>query len=715
MSHLFKRTRFQTLALLGAALLLPTAPALAASKKKPAAKAPAKTKGGKKAVEAIPDFLADIDLNALADMEVTSVAKKAQKLSETPAAVTVLTRDDLEKTGVTALADALRLVPGLDVGQLEDDIWHVASRSFNGTYTGKLLVLVDGRSVYTPAFGGVYWDALDFNLEDIDRVEIIRGPGGTLWGANAVNGVINILTRSTQDTLGGVVRSVLGDEERHGLNLRHGDKLGQEATYRVWLNEFARDGFNTKTGAENENGYRQTTYGAKVEWTPRKDTLVKFDAEAYTGYSKEFTNDLSHNTFAPVTGPYTVAKTGGHVLTRYERTKKDGEKWSLQVYHQNYDLKAKKNTLGTGIEFDGVSTWDLDLQHRFKLAKRSELTWGLGLRQNEFHMNPGNDIAITSVKKANDHIESGFVQMEKVLKPNRWKWTIGAKFERNTFTEFEWQPSTQLVFTPNSKTTWWGGLSRVVRTPTFFETYVDAPIAIFPPPAGAVVLGNPAHGLVARLLGNPNLKAENVTSLEGGVRTSSGENLTLDLAGFVMQVENQVTAKQGAVNATVNQNGVTTWVIDQQLQNAVTEKNLWGLEATTRWKVSGKTLVTGTWGYIDDRRKTDIVGFADNKSPRNHASVQVASQLSHRWQFTPTLYYTSGRQHATNPAVNVKERYRLDTALHWQKSKNFKLSMVAHNLLDQRREEVGAFNTNLGVVDTQEVPRSVFTRLSWWY
>ena len=369
---------------------------------------------GSRAQEADPSTvenqaITEFSVEDLLNVEVTSVSKRTQSQSDAAAAVFVITNEDLRRSGVTNIPDALRMVPGLNVARIDANKWAVTARGFNGRFANKLLVLVDGRTVYTPAFSGVYWESVDLPLRDIDRIEVIRGPGATLWGANAVNGVINILTKHAADTQGGWVSLAGGNFERAALGARYGAALG-EATYgRAYLKGCKRDEFEHSTGSPAGDEWDTQRFGFRVDSQPRTGDGVTVQGDFYR-------DRLSQTVLLPsLTSPYseTVADraeaSGANLLGRWRHTSSPRSEYTLQVYHDRFERDEL-------IVRETRQTTDLELQHQLLVGEKQDIVWGLGYRhtRDEFR---NSSVATMDPVRRNDDLFNAFFQDEIVLVP----------------------------------------------------------------------------------------------------------------------------------------------------------------------------------------------------------------------------------------------------------------------------------------------------------
>jgi iron complex outermembrane receptor protein len=403
--------------------------------------------------------LTELSIEDLMKIEITSVSKKAQKISDAAAAIFVITQEDIRRSGVTSIPEALRMAPGVEVARIDANKWAISARGFNSRFANKLLVLMDGRSVYSPLFSGVWWDVQDTMMEDIDRIEVIRGPGATLWGANAVNGVINIITKKAGDTLGGLVTAGGGTEEKGFGALRYGLKPAEDSDFRAYAKYFNRDRSVTSTGADAGDEWDAFRAGFRLDHETSARNNFTLQGDYYTGNAGT-TYDV-----ASITLPYlnTFQKksesAGGNIIGRWNHTFENDSEFSLQAY---YDRSDRKDLFAAGV----VDTADVDLQYRFKWFGGQEFVLGTGYRFTRDNIANDNELRTADPASRSESLLSAFIQDDITLIDNRLHWVIGSKFEHNGYTGFEVQPNTRLIWTPSTTQSVWGAISRSVRTPS---------------------------------------------------------------------------------------------------------------------------------------------------------------------------------------------------------------------------------------------------------
>ncbi|EKD40159.1 MAG: hypothetical protein ACD_75C00157G0001, partial [uncultured bacterium] len=401
------------------------------------------------------DNLLDMELNELMNLEVTSAGKKKQRLSEAASAVFVITQEDLRRSGVTSIAEALRMVPGLQVARIDANKWAVGSRGFlglSGRFENKLLVLIDGRSIYTPLFSGVFWEMQDTMLEDIDRIEVIRGPGATLWGTNAVNGVINIITKNARETQGGLVAAGAGTEEKDFGRGRYGGKISEDAYYRLYAKYADRDPAVFAGGEDAADGWNTLRSGFRLDREFVGHDAFTLQGDIFsTKVGETITTALAYPPFAETTDEKYTNR-GGNLLGRWERKVSEASAMALQMYYDRTEYNS--NHFGSFVD-----TVDIDFQDRFKWMAGQEIIWGLGYRN--IFLNIDNSYASSiSPGKDNYDIVSTFLQDDIALIPERLNLILGSKLEHNDFTGVEIQPNARLIWQADDRHSVWGAVSR---------------------------------------------------------------------------------------------------------------------------------------------------------------------------------------------------------------------------------------------------------------
>lgn len=641
------------------------------------------------------DSYLDLELEDLLQLEVTSVSKKKQPLSEAAAAVFVITQEDIRRTGATSIPEALRLAPGLQVAQIDSSKWAVSSRGFNGQFANKLLVLVDGRSIYTPSFSGVYWDIQDTLLEDISRIEVIRGPGATLWGANAVNGVINIITKHASETQGGLFIAGGGNEQRGFSSLRYGAKLGESIYGRAYLKYNNRDSsYAPSLGRSAGDDWQSLHTGFRVDGVLNATDQWTLQGNYYQTDENQTIKFLFVNPADPVnTAPYTknnfadsFKASGWHLLGRWEHQLADSSTATFQFYYDHSE--RDEEILGQSI--DSV---DFDFQHQLKRMGRHDIIWGLGYRRNrdQFY----NSFAVSMLPEQKiTNLYSVFVQDEIELKPDRLYLTLGSKFEHNSYTGLEIQPSARLRWLLSEGHTLWASVSRAVRTPSRLHdssSIVSRIIPFEPSP------------LIINLNGSDQFESEQLTAVELGYRIQPAEHLSLDLAVF----HNRYNSL-----ATFELSNLTTIVIDNNRK-----ATSYGLELAVNWRVRDWWRLQANYSYLKTTEETnpdinDVLssGTVEGTTPRYQMSVRSTMDLNRTLSFDMWVRYVdelTATSFANPPIIPAYTSF--NARLAWRPRSDVELSLVGLNLFDSKHMEFAGEN----IITLTEVERSIFAQVRW--
>lgn len=618
-----------------------------------------------------------LSLEELMSIEVTSVAKKSQRLSDAAAAVYVITADDMRQAGVTNLPEALRLAPGVQVARIDGSRYAVSIRGFSSRFNSKLLVLMDGRTVYTPLFSGVYWEVQDLVLDDVERIEVIRGPGGTLWGANAVTGVINIITKSAKDTQGGLLEAHGGNIDRGGA-LRYGGKLGESGYFRAYAKFSDNNELKFTSGGDAHDASDRQQAGFRIELAPSGADALTLQGDAYKGRAQQ-TGGVSTLSFPAGTYflPDTADNSGANVLFRWRHTLSQNSDWQLQAY---FDHTSQQDA----VLDQRIDTADIEFQHRFPLSDAHDITWGAGYRHIRDDLNGSFTLSFSPEQKSSN-LFSAFVQDEIRLQDNL-RLTLGSKFEHNDYSGFEYQPSARLLWRPTKTDTWWAAVSRAVRTPS--RTDHDATLNYLVFPGGAIVLQSQS---------TPAFESENLLATEIGYRGQFGPNLSMDATVFHHDHSNLRTRSATTVIPGFPQYWSQSYVNDM-------EGSTQGVELTGNLQVSPTWRLRASYSFLDmDMRLTGgstdaaSVSTVEGSVPRHMAQLHSQHDLGHNVQLNASLYYTDRL-----PYLDIDHYTRFDLRLAWQATRDLELSLTGQNLFDPRHVEYDAVD-----VTASAIPRSV--------
>jgi iron complex outermembrane recepter protein len=624
-------------------------------------------------------------LEQLMDIQVTSASKKSEDMSAAPAAIFVITGEDIRRGGFSSIPDALRMAPGLHVAQQSAHVWQVAARGLGGVFNHEMLVLVDGRLAYTPLFGGVWWDIQDPLLEDIDRIEVIRGPGGTLWGANAVNGVINIIMKKSEDTQGALASTSAGVDEGYAGRVRFGGRLGN-ATYRIygtsndWLPSV------NAAGIENYDTWSISQGGVRLDWNTSSKDDIMFDGQGYSGRTRDLLDVFSPSAAPAEINSDSVMK-GGHVLAHWAHTFNERSATDVLGYCDWTDRNE------TGF-IEPRSICDVEFQHNYSLTDRQSLTWGAAVMTTHATEQESFTTGFTP-RSDPDTTSSVFLQYDIRLVPNKLRVIAGSKFEHNSYTGFEYQPQIRAVWTPTKSQSVWAAISRVVRTPAVAERDLRNIVA--------EVSTAPPTFLV--LTGNPNLKAEAEHAYEAGYRYEWNQRFSLDAAAYYNDFNRLIG--NGATGAPIV--NPSPFYIDLPVPFAnLGSGQTHGMELylsyspARRWTVS-----TGITELRGNSVPGVVAGVGDSGNvvggdPRQQVTWQSKLDLTRHLNFDATYYYYDAIPQAL-PPVN-----RVDVGMSTKPIHEFTFSVWGRNLQADRHQEAAAF-----VLPAGEIRRSVVFKMTW--
>jgi len=598
--------------------------------------------------------LKDLSLEELGKVEVTTYSKTPTELWDTPAAVYVITSDDILRSGATSIADALRLAPGIEVARLSSTTWAVGIRGLQNNFSKSVLVLIDGRNVYTPLFAGVYWDVQDMPLDDIDHIEVIRGPGGTIWGPNAANGVINIITKTAHDTEGVAASALAGTKDHTIDDLQYGS-AAKSFSYRIFGRGFER-AHEYHTDGINDDDWHQERVGFRTDLTAGRDTYFA-EGDAYRGDSPHIVG----------TTPIYDETSGGDINVRWQRDLKNGDGFYVQAY---FDRTLRTNTTSLG---ETRNTIDLDFIHHFKIASRQQFTYGGGLRWSPYRITsqiPGEALLPPT---STDHVYTGFVQDEIKLASKVFL-TVGAKMQQNNFSGFDIQPSARLLWSLDEHQSIWLGVSRAVTTPSDLEEdfFLQG--------------GGPTTFI--QVLGNKQFKSEDVLGYEAGYRVLRGDRFYVDLSTFWSQYSNLQSFSAPAITTS----GGNTYIAIQY-QNQIAG-NTTGFEFAPQLSIASWWRLNSSYSYVSsnfgangptsDISSTGSVSTYEKSTPKHLVSLQSKMNLPWRFQFDQMYRYASDL-----PAQKVKAYQTMDVVVGRPLGRDLSFEVVGQNLFQPHHYEWG--------------------------
>jgi iron complex outermembrane receptor protein len=637
--------------------------------------------------------LKNLSLEQLSQIEVTTPGKEPEKAFRVPAAIYVITGEDIRRYGVTTIPEALRLAPGVEVARIDANKWAIGIRGFGSRLSRSVLVMIDGRTVYTPLFAGTYWEVQDTMLEDIDRIEVIRGPGGTIWGPNAVDGVINIITKPPSQTRGVLASAGGGNEDQGFTDFRYGAGNGRDLDYRVYGKAYTR-GPEEHSDGRSFDDWRGAQAGFRMQWNPNRRDTFTVSGGIYHILAGE---SVSATTY---TAPYqqvvdgNADLSGGNVMGVWQRALGNGGDLLLQVYYDRTNrwepnLAEKRDT------------YDLDFVEHLPAGKRNRITWGLGARASH----ADDPVVVSGLQfvpnRRTDQLYTAFLQDELALVDKRLTLVAGSKLLRTNFTDFEFEPSIRLLWTPSDRETIWTAFTHAVRTPSDAEE--NFYLLGF---SGTVVNGIP---LLARFNPNPGFVPEQMNGWEMGFRRLVSKTLSLDIAGFYNHYHDLFDEEFTGPISLEDNPPPTHYLIPAQFGNGLFGYTK-GLEVSPEWRPSERWRLRGSYSFLhmnvgrapgssDVGTAPGIVG----SSPQHEGWVQSSADLSKRLQLDLTYRYV-----AALPGEGVPAYSTGDARLGFRLGRQWDLSLVGRNLLQPHHfEAAGDPGPLVGI------RRSAYLKLTW--
>lgn len=622
--------------------------------------------------QGIADSLADLSIEQLMKESVNTVTKKTTRQFDAPAAVSVLSHDDVERSGATTLADALRMVPGLHVAAVNSHLFSVSSRGFGGVFANKMLVLRDGRALYNPVFAGVYWELQQTMLEDLDRVEVIRGPGAAIWGANSMNGVINVVSRSARYTQGGLTYLGGGNVNETMVGGRYGGMIGEDTYYRIFASSQSSADYRTEDGRRAGDGWRTWHGGFRLDHEADPDTLLTWQTDASV-------LDLNNG------------ETSAHnfnTLGRWTRQLSSRSALEVQAY---YDHTFRDDQLRARIR---SQIFDITAEHRFGLTEHHDFTWGIGYRHIVNSMASNTPVILDRNTDFDLNLASLYLQDEWRMMDGALTVTTGARLEHNDITGFELQPSLRLLLKPSEKQTLWAAVSRAVRTPSAVEGTN----------AFAIANGTPFFGpggvYVPRVVGNDEAVAEVLWAYEMGYRIQPHKRVSVDVAAFYNQYTDLIGV--GAVNRLVP--GAPAGVAEQPWSNALSA-NIYGGELSVTVSPSSSWRLTAGYSLL----LADFQG-PDSAMPENYERAIPTHQVMLRssYDFSPRLSL-DGQMRYVDEVRLVPGYIAADIRLLYRVTDRMDISFVAQNLFANDHMELA----NQPLTQSSSIPAGFYGKITW--
>jgi iron complex outermembrane receptor protein len=635
--------------------------------------------------------LKTMSLEQLGNIQVTAVSKQPEEVWQTPAAIFVITSEDIARSGVTNIPDLLRLVPGVQVSRSQSDEWAVGIRGFASGFSKGLLVMIDGRSVYTPLFEGVYWDVQDLALENIDRIEVIRGPAGTIWGVNAVNGVINIITKHARDTQGVMVSALGGGSLEHFIGVAEdGWSFRRNIQARIWVKGFNR-GPEINPDHDPYDRWHQERGGFRADWQPNSRDSLMASGMIYRGESGG--QNTIGEYFPPaqkiVQGAQPVS--GGDIILRWDRTLSDKANFYVQAYFDRTNRKT--------LQFDeSRNTFNVDFVDHIGYLPRQDLIFGMGLRLSPSNLIQTQATVNFTPNKLTDYIYSGFLQDKFSIVPGRLAAILGSKIEDNNYSSVGYEPSARILWNPTAHQTVWAGVSRALRIPGRLDQ--DLSLTGYDP-------GSVSPPIFLTIAGNPNFKPEILIGWEAGYRKLVTPKFYADIALFHNQYDD--LESYGNISVTAPTQPYPHILLMVPFANGIKGVTD-GLELAPDWKPFDWLDLRGTYSHTHMELHSKA-GFSEasyisgytGASPDHIATVQSLFTLPHGIQIDPDYRYMSAL-----PAESVRAYQTADAHLAWKFTKHLQLSADGRNLLQPYHQEFSGDNAN-----PVGIRRSIYGGIAW--
>ena len=646
--------------------------------------------------------LKHMSLEELMDIEVTSVSKRPEKLQDAASAIQVITGEDIRRSGASSLPEALRLADNLDVAQQNSHDWAISARGFNANLANKLLVLIDGRAVYTPLYGGVLWNVQDYMLEDIDRIEVISGPGGTLWGANAVNGVINIISKSAKNTQGGYLEAGSGSGLKGFSSVRYGGTLASGIYYRIYAKYFDRDSEVFSDGSAATNSWRMSRGGFRIDSEAFPQNTLTLQGDIYNG---------TENLGAVDDGKLS----GGNILGRWSHIFPDDSDMSLQLYYDRAHLTQPfaaspavppyVSGFPAAALKDDLDTYDLDFQHRFSLGEHHKFVWGLGYRLTH-EVDEDLSVVRFSPPELDRNLFSAFAQDEITLREN-WMLTLGTKLEHNDYTGFEVEPSVRLQWELAPRQMLWTAASRAVRTPARYDRDLHVVSGLINAPA-------PYQFPTDFLKGGDDFVAETLMAFELGYRAQLGSNISASIAAFYNDYND--------LRSTTSTPTTALYIFPYPVffQNNL-EGETYGIELSATYQVRKNWRLRAGYNLLKEHIRVkpgqvDGTGaLNETADPEQQISLHSVVGLPRQVELEAALRWVDTRPINKSPTDGpilgtVPSYFELDLHLGWHPTEQLELSIAGQNLLHNHHPEYGFPSPA-----REEIQRSVYGKVTWRY
>lgn len=634
-------------------------------------------------IDSSPEFYKSLSLDQLMDLKVTSVSRQAEPYSTAPASLQVITGDEMRRFGASSFPEALRLADNLDIAQRSSASWGISARGFNASVGNKLLVLMDGRTLYTPLLSGVIWNMQDYLLQDIDRIEVISGPGGTLWGANAVNGVINIVSKDARDTQGLYVEAGGGNWLQDFVGIRYGGVLATNVYYRVYGKYFDRGAEVYRDGSSAHDGWNRGQGGFRIDDDRSVRDKLTLQGDFYAG-------DTSVVPGGEGTPRAVGIASGGNLLGRWTHSLQEDSDLSLQLYYDRAYLGAPFQSAGAvpaGVLHNSIDTYDIDFQHRFPVGDRNRFIWGGEYRFMHFDSKDAPLVGFVP-RVLDQNLFSTFLQDEIKLRDDLF-FTLGTKIEHNDYTGFEFDPSARLAWHVTPSQMVWGAVSRAVRTPARYDRDLFEPA-----PGYGTLIGT----------SNSNFRSESVIAYELGYRGELTKRASVSSTVFYNHYDDLRT-----IGTT---HGGLPLVFENNLHGYT-----YGLELSSDYQVTERWRLHAGYDLLEEHlrlraKAVDVTGgLNETADPKHQVFLRSTVDLPHSIEFSTALRLIDTIHNNSGSTVGTVASYgELDARLAWRPISNLEFSVVGQNLLHDHHAESGFPDAS-----QESIVRSVFGKVAWQY
>lgn len=631
--------------------------------------------------------VAEMSLEDLLDLRVSSAGKKDQALSDVAAAAFVITNEMILTSGITTIPELLRLAPGVSVAQIDANKWAISIRGFNSLYSNKLLVMIDGRSVYSPFFSGVHWDVQDLMLEDIDRIEVIRGPGATLWGANAVNGIINIITKHSEDTQNGLLNVAVGTHENGIVSVRYGGAPSPRLHFRNYIKTFSRDTFEKDDANDATDDWRAFKTGFRIDYDHTVRDAIMFSGDIYKG-----TNGQT-NSVPILTAPYVEQQSddletrGGNLHAKWNKHYSDQVQTLFQVYAETlvrvddvFDEEMQIYDIDYQVQIDSYSSHSIVAGANYKLVR---------------DQTKGSFAYSVTPENSDNELFSIFFQDDIYTKNKNFVFTVGAKLEKHDYTQNELQPNVRALWHASEKTSIWAAASRAVRTPSRNDRSSSINFSAF---------STGFQPGVVRILGNPDVKPEQLTAYEIGGRSQITPSLNIDIALFhnvYRDLRDTASGPTEFESTPTPAHLVFTQTSNNDASATTTGGELsWQYRPQTKWKLSGAVSILD----MEIRSDNSFTASEPGNSPQVQANLINSYALSAKSSLHLNVFRVEALSNRGVPPYT-----RTDVQFLRQLNPELQVYVVGLNLTDSAHKEFSSVPFTLAT----EVPRSAHAGLRY--